>query len=154
MEKSLGRCQDIPYPKLEARRKMMEHGKYDPACHPRKVPQYSKRKRDTDSVIEQFSHLDREAKNLRALSREEPHTGDDRDDSNSDSTLFMRRQVLSLDDALKAHWICVCHNCSGLSVRLSLSQPRNSSVETTFEVFFGVLTPLANNLQEAKITIR
>lgn len=62
---------------------------------------------------------------------------------------------MSLDNALRRHWVCVCQNCSGLSVRLSLPQRKKDlEAEASFEVFFGVRSVPATALQEAKITVK
>jgi hypothetical protein len=99
--------------------------------------------------------LDREAKKRRVLPREEPNSGDNLEDPDADFAILMRRHLVSLDNALRKHWICVCQKCSGLSVRLSLPQQKKDfKVETCFEVFFGVRSLLATTLQEAKITVK
>ena len=115
----------------------------------------SKRKRENDAAIQELSRPDREAKKRRVLAREEPNVGDNIEEPEADFALLMRRHLVSLDNALRTHWICVCQNCSGLSVRLSLPQQKKGfEVETCFEVFFGVRSLLATTLQEAKITVK
>jgi hypothetical protein len=62
---------------------------------------------------------------------------------------------MSLDNALRRHWVCICQKCSGLSVRLSLPQHKKDlEAEASFEVFFGVRSVPATALQEAKITVK
>ena len=62
---------------------------------------------------------------------------------------------MSLDQALRKQWVCVCTKCSGLSVRLSLPQhKKDTGAETSFEVFFGVQSIPATVLQEARITVK
>ena len=115
----------------------------------------SKRKRGIDAAIQELSHLDRNARKRRVLTREEPNIGDNIEEPEADFALLMRRHLVSLDNALRTHWICVCQKCSGMSVRLSLPQSKKGfGVETSFEVFFGVRSLLATTLQEAKITVK
>lgn len=115
----------------------------------------SKRRRESDAVIHQLSYLDREVKKRRVLPREESNAAENLEEPNADFAMLMRRHLVSLDNALRKQWICVCQKCSGLSVRLALPhQNRYFTVETCFEVFFGVRSLLANTLQEAKITVK
>lgn len=88
--------------------------------------------------------------------REEPNAIDNFDkDPDADFAVRMRKHLVSLDNALRQHWVCVCQRCSGLSVRLSLPQQnKDFNVETSFEVFFGVRALGETALQEAKITIK
>lgn len=146
---------DMPYPKLRAMRSMMEHGTHDPSSYPGTTIRVSKRKRDSDAVIEELSSMEREARKRRVLAREEPNAADNLEEPDADFAVLMRRHLVSLDNALRKHWICVCQKCSGLSVRLSLPQQRKDfNAETSFEVFFGVRSPIETALQEAKITIK
>ncbi|KAK2606333.1 hypothetical protein QQS21_003264 [Conoideocrella luteorostrata] len=134
---------------------MIGRPSHDPRSHRGTAIRVSKRSRDGDAVIEQLSHLDREAKKLRFSPREEPSEGDNLEDPDADFALLMRRHLASLDNALRKNWICVCEKCSGLSVRLLLPlQKKDFKVETCFEVFFGVRSPLATTLQKAKITVK
>lgn len=128
---------------------------HDPHSNPGNTIRVSKRKWESDAVIQELSHLDREAKKRRVLPREEPNAGDNFEDPNADFAMLMRRYLVSLDNALRKHWICVCQKCSGLSVRLPLPQKKkNFKFETCFEVFFGVRSLLTTTLQEAKITVK
>ena len=145
----------MPYPKLQTVRSMIERPSHDPHSNPGTPIRVSKRRRESDAVIEELSHLDREAKKRRVLPREEPNAGDNLEDPDADFAMLMRRHLVSLDNALRKHWVCVCQKCSGLSVRLSLPQQKKDfKVETCFEVFFGVRSLLATTLQEAKITVK
>ena len=116
----------------------------------------TKRKREQEAGIEEFSRLNGETKKRRVLPREEPNVDDDIEDPEADFAMLMRKHLVSLDNALRQHWICVCQKCSGLSVRLSLpKRKKGNKVETEFEVFFGVRNNLlATTLQEAKITVK
>lgn len=115
----------------------------------------SKRRRESDMAIEELSRIDRDVKKRRVLPREEPHGAENIEEPEADVAIQMRKQLVSLENALRTHWICVCQKCSGLSVRLSLPQrKKGSAVETNFEVFFGVRHLLATTLQEAKITVK
>ena len=114
----------------------------------------SKRKRENNAAIEELSRLEMEAKKRRVLPREEPNVGDDIGEPEVDFAILMRKHSVSLHQGLRTHWTCVCQRCSGLSVRLSLPQRKNSRMETCFEVFFGVRSLLAITLQEAKITVK
>ncbi|KAI0891909.1 hypothetical protein F4806DRAFT_506252 [Annulohypoxylon nitens] len=153
-ESDSGFRNDVPYPKLHAIRSMMERRSHDLYSNGGNSIRVSKRKRESDAVIEELSHLDREAKQRRVLPREEPSIGDNLEDPEADFAVLMRKHLVSLDNALRKQWICVCQKCSGLSVRLSLPQQnKNFNVETSFEVFFGVRSPVETALQEAKITI-
>ncbi|KAJ6007470.1 hypothetical protein N7540_011446 [Penicillium herquei] len=140
----------MPYPKLQSMRRRMEDPSHGPHSNTDTIIRVSKRRRETEPVIQQLSHL--EAKKRRTQPREEPSPGDDFEDPNANFAVLMRGHLLSLDNALRRHWVCVCQNCSGLSVRLSL--PQQGNVETSFEVFFGVRSLFATTLQEAKITVK
>lgn len=134
---------------------MIERPSPDPHSSPGTTIRVSKRRRECDAVIEELSRLDSEAKKRRVLPREEPNAGESLEDFDADPAILMRRHLVSLDSALRKQWICVCHKCSGLSVRLSLPQQKKDfKVETCFEVFFGVRSLLATTLQEAKITVK
>ncbi|KAL7914162.1 hypothetical protein GGI35DRAFT_236740 [Trichoderma velutinum] len=149
--------QDVPYPKLQAMRNMMERRSHDAISNPGPAIRVSKRKRTSDAVIDELSHMDREAKMRRVLPpREESNAIDNFEkDPDADFAVRMRKNLMSLDNALRQHWVCVCQKCSGLSVRLSLPQQnKDFGVETSFEVFFGVRAPGETALQEAKITIK
>lgn len=136
---------------------MMEQRRRGAITNPGPPIQVSKRKRESDAVIEEFSQIDRRAKMRRVLPpREDPNAIDNFDkDPDADFAVRMRKHLVSLDNALRQHWVCVCQRCSGLSVRLSLPQQnKDFNVETSFEVFFGVRAPGETALQEAKITIK
>lgn len=99
--------------------------------------------------------MSRETNKRRVVTHDEPIAGGNTADSNADLAVLMRRHLSSLDKALRNNWVCVCHKCSGLSVRLLLPQQmKGSTVETSFEVFFGVRNVLTTTLQEAKITVK
>ncbi|KAI1178589.1 hypothetical protein F4777DRAFT_77819 [Nemania sp. FL0916] len=145
----------VPYPKLQAVRSRAQRPIRDAYIDPDPTIRISKRKRENDAAIEQLSRLETEAKKRRVLPREEVHAGDDIDEPEADFAMMMRKHSVSLHQGLQTHWTCVCQNCSGLSVRLSLPQrKKNSQLETCFEVFFGVRSLLAITLQEAKITVK
>lgn len=134
---------------------MIDRPSHHSHSRPGNTIRVSKRKREIDAVIEELSQLDREAKKRRALPREEPTASDNLEDPYPDVAMLTRKHLVSLNNALRAHWICVCQKCSGLSVRLSMPQQRKDlEVETCFEVFFGVRSLLATTLQEAKITVK
>ncbi|KAK9423695.1 putative Peptidase S8/S53 domain-containing protein [Seiridium unicorne] len=156
LESDFGLEQYGPYPKLQAVRRMIERSNHDRDANLGTAIRVSKRRRESDDVIQQLSHLDREAKKRRVLPpREEPSSGSNLEDADADFAVLMRRHLMSLDNALRQHWVCVCQKCSGLSVRLSLPQrKRDSGTEMSFEVFFGVRSVPATALQEAKITVK
>ena len=135
---------------------MIERPSHDPRSSLGPTIRVSKRRRESDAVIQELSRLDREAKKRRVLPREEPNAGDNLEDPDADFAMLMRRHLVSLDNALRKSWICVCQKCLGLSVRLSLPRSKKDfKVETCFEVFFGVQQSLlATTLQEAKITVK
>ncbi|KAL4904778.1 hypothetical protein BDW74DRAFT_185369 [Aspergillus multicolor] len=146
---------DVPYPKLQTVRSMLERSSHDPHSSPGAPIRVSKRTRESDAVIQELWQLDREAKKRRVLPREEPNACDNLEDPDADFAVLMRKHLVSLDNALRRNWICVCQKCSGLSVRLLLPQKRkNLKVEACFEVFFGVRSLLATVLQEARITVK
>lgn len=146
---------DSPYPKLQTVRSMIERPSHHPFSNYDRNVRASKRRREGDAVIEELSHLDREAKKRRVVSREEPDANDRFEGPDADFAIQMRRNLVALDNALRKEWICICQKCSGLSVRLSMPQwKKDSESETCFEVFFGVRSLLATTLQEAKITIK
>lgn len=153
MEQSLHHT--VPYPKLHAVRSMIERPNHDTHPNSGKTIRLSKRKRENDAAIEELSHLDMEAKKRRVLPREQPNVCDDIEEPEADFAMLMRKHTVSLHHGLRTHWTCVCQNCSGLSVRLSLPQrKKGSKIESCFEVFFGVRSLLAITLQEAKITVK
>ena len=115
----------------------------------------SKRKRENDAAIHELSRLESDVKRRRVLPPEEPNAVDKVEEPEADSIMLMRKHLMSLDNALRTHWVCVCRKCSGLSVRLSLPlRKKDFQVEPCFEVFFGVRSLLATSLQEAKITVK
>ncbi|KAK4553672.1 hypothetical protein LTR86_009170 [Recurvomyces mirabilis] len=116
----------------------------------------SKRKRESDDAMEALEDLDNDAKKRRVVVREDPVVDDDTFEPDAEEAIEMRKRSMSLHQGLQNHWMCVCHKCSGLSVRLSLPQRRTSSKgETCFDVFFGVQDPIEkHSLQEAKITVK
>ncbi|EGP87251.1 uncharacterized protein MYCGRDRAFT_93376 [Zymoseptoria tritici IPO323] len=120
------------------------------------VTRVGKRRRECDDAIQELSNLDQENKRRRILPiREEPAHGSDVEDPNADFAVLMRRHLVSLDNALRRHWVCVCQKCSGLSVRLSLPHNKKDvEAEASFEVFFGVRSVPATALQEARITVK
>ncbi|KAL9105841.1 MAG: hypothetical protein Q9227_009049 [Pyrenula ochraceoflavens] len=139
------------YPKL---RRMIENPDRDPHTDPGTVLRVSKRRRECDDAIEELSHLEQERKKRRVLPREEPTHASNLEDPDADFAVLMRRHLVSLENALRTHWVCVCQKCSGLSVRLSLPQHKKDlEAEASFEVFFGVRSVPATALQEAKITV-
>ncbi|GAW11454.1 hypothetical protein ANO14919_008000 [Xylariales sp. No.14919] len=140
------------YPKL---RRMIESPNRDPHADPGTVIRVSKRRRECDDVIQELSHLEQERKKRVVLPREEPTHGSNLEDPDAEFAVLMRRHLVSLDNALRRHWVCVCQKCSGLSVRLSLPQhEKDLEAEASFEVFFGVRSVPATALQEAKITVK
>ncbi|PVH92328.1 subtilisin-like protein [Periconia macrospinosa] len=140
------------YPKLRC---MIENLNRDPHSDPGTFIRVSKRKRECDDAIQQLLHLEQERKKRRVLPREEPTHGSNLEDPDADFAVLMRRHLVSLDNALRRHWVCVCQKCSGLSVRLSLPQHKKDlEAEASFEVFFGVRSVPATALQEAKITVK
>ncbi|KAE8155310.1 subtilisin-like protein [Aspergillus avenaceus] len=114
-----------------------------------------KRRRESEAVMEEFPDLERAVKRRRTLLRGEPSAAKRLQGLNSDLPVLMRRHSISLDNALRRHWICACQKCSGFTVRLSLPEQQNDlKVKACFEVFFGVRSLLATLLQEAKITVK
>lgn len=134
---------------------MVEDPNRDPHDELGTVIRASKRRREYDDAIQELLHLEQERKKRRVLPREEPTHGSNLEDADADLAVLMRRHLVSLDSALRRHWICVCQKCSGLSVRLSLPQHKKDlEAEASFEVFFGVRSVPATALQEAKITVK
>lgn len=125
------------------------HTKPDIAFHPKK------RRREYDDAIEELFNLEQERKKRRVLPREETSHGSSPEDPDADFAVLMRRHLVTLDNALRRHWVCVCQKCSGLTVRLSLPRhTKDLEAEASFEVFFGVRSVPATALQEAKITVK
>ncbi|KAL4964647.1 S8/S53 family peptidase [Aspergillus stella-maris] len=140
------------YPKL---RRMIENSNPHPHADPDSVIRVSKRRREYDDTIQELSHLEQDRKKRRALPREEPTHETNLEDPDADFAVLMRRHLVSLDNALRRHWVCICQKCSGLSVRLSLPRHKKDlEAEASFEVFFGVRSVPATALQEAKITVK
>ena len=82
-------------------------------------------KRESDAVIQELLHSDREVKKRQVMPRKEFTTGDNLEDPDADIALLallMRRHLVFLDNALRKHWVCVCQKCSGPSMRLSMPQ--------------------------------
>lgn len=140
------------YPGL---RRMVDNSNFDPHADPSTIIRASKRRRECDDAILELAHLEQEKKKRRVLPREEPSHESNLEDPDADFAVLMRRHLVSLDNALRRHWVCVCQKCSGLSVRLSLPQEKQDlEGEASFEVFFGVRSVPATALQEAKITVK
>jgi hypothetical protein len=134
---------------------MTEKIDHDPNVDLGAVIRVKKRIRECDNAIEELSLLGQGRKKRRVLSREEPTHGPKSEDPEAGFAMLMRRHLVSLDNALRRQWVCVCQKCSGLSVRLSLPQhDRDLEAEANFEVFFGVRSMPATVLQEARITVK
>ena len=134
---------------------MTKNTHHDPHTDVGTAIRVNKRRRECDYAIQELSHLEQEKKKRRVLPREQPIHGFNLEDPEADFAVLMRRHLVSLDNALRRHWICVCQRCSGLSVRLSLPQHKKDlEIEANFEVFFGVRSIPAPALQEAKITVK
>ncbi|KAF4992831.1 hypothetical protein FGRMN_6883 [Fusarium graminum] len=141
-----------PYPTLRRMVEVPDSNRHtEPAIpiHPKK------RRRECDDAIKELLNLEQERKKRRVLPREEPSQESCLEDPDADFAVLMRRHLVTLDNALRRHWICVCQKCSGLTVRLSLPQHKKDlEAEASFEVFFGVRSVPAIALQEAKITVK
>jgi hypothetical protein len=136
---------------------MVENPSRDPHADLGAAVRVGKRGRECDDTIQELSHLEQGRKKRRVLPREEPTRGSSLDDPDANFAVLMRRHLVSLDNALRRHWVCVCQKCSGLSVRLLLPQHMqgaNLESEASFEVFFGVRSVPASILQEARITVK
>ncbi|KAI0017820.1 intracellular serine protease [Xylariomycetidae sp. FL0641] len=139
------------YPNL---RRMIENLNRASHADPGTGIRVGKRRRECDDAIEELSHWGQERKKRRLSPRGEL-THESCVEENAVFTELMRRHLLSLDNALRRHWVCVCRKCSGLSVRLPLPQHlKDLKAEASFDVFFGVRSVPATALQEAKITVR
>ncbi|KAL2205461.1 hypothetical protein CC79DRAFT_1276231 [Sarocladium strictum] len=142
------------YPNL---RRIVENPSRNPNANLAASSRVRKRGRDCDDAIQALSQLEQDRKKRRVLPSEETRESTLDDPSRLDSAVLMRRHLVSLDHALRRHWVCVCHKCSGLSVRLSLPHHKkatNLESEANFEVFFGVRSMPAGILQEARITVK
>ncbi|KAJ5776453.1 uncharacterized protein N7511_001464 [Penicillium nucicola] len=140
------------YPKL---RRMIENPNRDPHADSGTVIRVTKRRRECDDAIQELFHLEQEGKKRRVLPREDLNHESNLEDPDADFAVLMRRHLVSLDNALRKHWVCICQKCSGLSVRLSPPQNKKDlEAEASFEVFFGVRSMPATALQEAKITVK
>ncbi|KAJ4281972.1 hypothetical protein NW764_004656 [Fusarium oxysporum] len=140
------------YPNL---RRMVEKPNHDPLTDSGIAIRTSKRRRECDDVIEELLHMEQERKKRRVLPREQPTQGPSVEDPDAEFAVLMRRHLVTLDNALRRQWVCVCQRCSGLTVRLSLPQHKKDlEAEASFEVFFGVRSVPTTTLQEAKITVK
>ncbi|KAF5988819.1 hypothetical protein FBULB1_1277 [Fusarium bulbicola] len=140
------------YPNL---RRLVEKPNHDPLTDPHIATRTSKRRRECDDVIEELLQMEQERKKRRVLPREQPTQGSSVEDPDAEFAVLMRRHLVTLDNALRRQWVCVCQRCSGLTVRLSLPQHKKDlAVEASFEVFFGVRSVPTITLQEAKITVK
>lgn len=140
------------YPGL---RYMVNNPTADPYAEPRISAHRRKRERRCDDILDEFGILEQESKKRRVLCRHEPSHEPSSHEPDADFAMLMRRHLMTLDDALRRHWVCVCQKCSGLTVRLSLPQhTRGLEAEASFEVFFGVRSVPATALQEGKITVK
>lgn len=145
----------MPYPKLQAVHSIMQRPNHNTYSQRGTTIRTSKRKRDNDAAIEQLAHLDMQARKRRVLSREDPNPVDSIAEPSADLAVLLRKHSVSLHHGLQSHWTCVCQNCSGMRVRLSLPQrTKSAKMESCFEVFFGIRSLLAITLQEAKITVK
>lgn len=161
--------QDDPHPEIDFNfeehgnerfpnlRRMVENPSRDPHADLGAAIRIGKRGRECDDAIQELSQLEQDWKKRRTLPREEPTRESSLDDPEANFAVLMRKHLVSLDNALRRHWVCVCQKCSGLSVRLSLPQHKqgaNLESEASFEVFFGVRSVPASILQEARITVK
>lgn len=145
----------MPNPKFEAFRHLIQHLNNDLFADSISPTCISKRKRGNDSTIEHLSPLEMEAKKRRVLSHDVLNMSNDLGEPKVDLASLTRKHLVSLHQALQAHWTCVCQKCSGLSVRLSLPRLKmDSQMETTFEVLFGMQSQSEVKFQESKITIK
>lgn len=128
----------------------------EPYAEPRISIHSRKRGREYDDAIYELLNLGQESKKRRVVvPREEPSDASSAEEPDADFAVLMRRHLVTLDNALRRHWVCVCQKCSGLTVRLSLPQHKKDlEAEASFEVFFGVRSVPATALQEAKITVK
>jgi hypothetical protein len=134
---------------------MVEKPNRDPLTDSGIAIRTSKRRRECDDVIEELLHMEQERKKRRVLPREQPTHEPSVEDPDAELAVLMRRHLVTLDNALRRHWVCVCQRCSGLTVRLSLPQHKKDlEAEASFEVFFGVRSVPTTTLQEAKITVK
>ncbi|KAI1052453.1 hypothetical protein LB507_007578 [Fusarium sp. FIESC RH6] len=142
-----------PYPTL---RRMVNNPTPEPYAEPRISIHSRKRGREYDDAIYELLNLGQESKKRRVVvPREEPSDTSSAEEPDADFAVLMRRHLVTLDNALRRHWVCVCQKCSGLTVRLSLPQHKKDlEAEASFEVFFGVRSVPATALQEAKITVK
>lgn len=141
-----------PYPAL---RRIVNNTTPDPYAWPKTSIHRRKRERQCDDILNALGNLKQESKRRRVLCREEPSHEPSSQEPDADFAVLMRRHLITLDNALRRHWVCVCQRCSGLTVRLSLPQhTRGLEAEVSFEVFFGVRSVPATALQEGKITVK
>lgn len=134
---------------------MIENPNRDSHVDSGTVGRIGKRRRECDDVIQELSYLEQDRKKRRVLPRDEPNVEFSLEDPDADFAVLMRKHLMSLDNALKRDWVCVCQKCSGLSVNLSLPKHKKDlEAEASFEVFFGVRSFPAPALQEAKITVK
>ncbi|KAH0828251.1 intracellular serine protease [Fonsecaea pedrosoi] len=122
------------YPKL---RRMIENPSRDPHGDEGTVIRVGKRRRECDDAIQELLHLEQERKKRRVLPREEPTHVSNLEDPDADFAVLMRRYLVSLDNALRKNW-----------------HKKDLDAEASFEVFFGVRSVPATELQEAKITVK
>ncbi|RFN43276.1 intracellular serine protease [Fusarium flagelliforme] len=136
-------------------RHMLNDPTTDPYAEPRTSIRRRKRGRRGDDLLDEFGNLEQESKRRRVLCRQEPSHEPNSQEPDADFAMLMRRHLVTLDNALRMHWVCVCQKCSGLTVRLSLPQHKKDlEAEASFEVFFGVRSVPATVLQEGKITVK
>jgi hypothetical protein len=136
---------------------MVENPSRDPHADLGAAFRLGKRGRECEDALQGLSQLEQDRKKRRVQPREEPTRESSLDDPDANFAVLMRRHLVSLDNALRTHWVCVCQKCAGLSVGLSLLQHKqgaNLEYEASFEVFFGVRSVPASILQEARITVK
>ena len=134
---------------------MLENPKPDSHVDSGTIGGNGKKRRACDDLIQELEYLEQDKKKRRVLPRDEPNMEFSLEDPNADFALLMRKHLMSLDNALKRDWVCVCQKCSGLSVKLSLpKRKKDLEAEASFKVFFGVRSFPAPALQEAEITVK
>ncbi|OAA55163.1 Peptidase S8/S53, subtilisin/kexin/sedolisin [Cordyceps fumosorosea ARSEF 2679] len=145
----------VPFPKLQRIRNMIKQPNRENQSDVSSTIRISKRPRENEAVIQEFSRLEKNAKRRRDMTREEPTAVDDIEEPEVDCAILLRRYSESLHQGLRTQWACVCQKCSGLSVGLALPPRKTSCGEgTSFKMFFCVRSFSENALKEAKITVK
>ncbi|KAF5702336.1 intracellular serine protease [Fusarium globosum] len=99
--------QEALYPNLEAANRILQRDDGLGGRPLNATISLSTRKRDRDSLLEEFRHMDTITKKRRIIVRDNPDAVDDANAPEADFAIRARKQSMSLYQGLRTHWTCV-----------------------------------------------